>query len=98
LPDDRGRETVHTVAYALAIVVIAVYVASLFTINVLKGKLGFAFAGFIGVLNVLWWIGAIRLAKPSSWWARRYYVGDQEDKLERAIARHGDPAGRERSC
>jgi hypothetical protein len=81
------------VAYALAIVAIAVYVVSLFTINVLKGKLGFAFAGLIGVLNVLWWIGAIRLAKPTSWWARRYYVGDRADKLEQAIARHGDPAG-----
>ena len=78
-------------AEALVIVLITVYVASFVTINVLKGKLGFAVAGLIGVLNVLWWIGAVRLAKPNSWWARRYYVGNQEHKLQEAIARHGGP-------
>jgi hypothetical protein len=78
---------------AIAIVLIAVYAVSFFTINSLKGKFGFAFAGIIGVLNFLWWIGAIRLAKPNSWWARRYYVGDREGKLEESIRRHGDPSG-----
>lgn len=87
----RGVRRCDTVAEALAIVGIVVYVVSLFTINVLKGKLGFAFLGIIGVLNVLWWVGAIRLAKPSSPWARRYYVRDRAYKLQEAIARHGDP-------
>lgn len=78
-------------AQTLAIVAITVYVVLLFGINLLKGKFGFAFAGIIGVLNFLWWVGAIRLAKPNSWWARRYYVGDRAHKLQEAIARHGDP-------
>ena len=75
----------------IAIALIAVYAVSFFAINILKGKFGFAFAGIIGVLNFLWWIGAIRLAKPNSWWARRYYVGDREPKLQESIRRHGDP-------
>jgi hypothetical protein len=70
-----------------------VYVVAFFTINVLKGKLVFAFAGLVGVLNLLWWIGAVRLAKPNSWWADRYYVGDREYKLQEAIARHGGEQG-----
>jgi hypothetical protein len=75
----------------LAIVAVTVYAIFFFVINLLKGKVGFAFAGIIGILNFLWWIGAIRLAKPNSWWARRYYVGNQAHKLQEAIARHGDP-------
>ena len=82
----------HVVAEALAIVAILVYVVLLFGINLLKGKFVFAFAGLVGILNVLWWIGAARLAKPDSWWARRYYVGDRAHKLQEAVARHGDPA------
>jgi hypothetical protein len=37
----------------------------------MKGKWGFVILGF--ALPVVWVIGAVRLAKPSSWWARRYY-------------------------
>jgi hypothetical protein len=75
----------------LVIVLIAVYAVFFIAISALKGKYVFAFAGIIGVLNVLWWVGAVRLAKPNSWWARRYYVGDRAHKLQEAIARHGDP-------
>jgi hypothetical protein len=78
-------------AEILGILAVVVYAVLLFAINLLKGKFVFALAGFIGVLNVLWWVGAIRLAKPSSWWARRYYVGDRAHKLDEAMARHGDP-------
>ena len=67
--------------------VLFVAVVALFVINISKGKPGMAFAGI--VIHVTWYIGAVRLAKPDSWWARRYYVGENEDKLERAIARHG---------
>jgi hypothetical protein len=78
-------------AEILGTLAVVVYAVGFFAINLLKGKFVFAFAGFIGVLNVLWWVGAIRLAKPNSWWARRYYVGDRGHKLDEAIARHGDP-------
>jgi hypothetical protein len=80
------------VTQVIAIVALATYFVVLFGINLLKGKVGFALAGFVGFLHFLWWIGAIRLAKPNSWWARRFYVGDREDKLQKAIARHGDPS------
>jgi hypothetical protein len=37
----------------------------------LKGKWGFVVVGF--ALPIFWIIGAVKLAKPRSWWARRYY-------------------------
>jgi hypothetical protein len=36
-----------------------------------KGKIGFAVLGI--ALFPAWIVGATRLAKPESWWARRYY-------------------------
>ncbi|MET0789279.1 MAG: hypothetical protein ABWY33_08555 [Cellulomonas sp.] len=58
---------------------------------ILKGKTPTGILGI--VVPTLAWIGAIRLAKPGSWWARRRYRGR---KLERAehrfdagyVARH----------
>jgi hypothetical protein len=37
----------------------------------MKGKWGFVVLGFI--LPVFWVIGAVKMAKPMSWWASRYY-------------------------
>jgi hypothetical protein len=37
----------------------------------LKGKWGFVALGFL--MPAFWVIGAIKIAKPRSWWARRYY-------------------------
>jgi hypothetical protein len=37
----------------------------------MKGKWGFVILGF--ALPPLWIIGALKLAKPTSWWAKRYY-------------------------
>src|SRR4051794_38242803 len=48
----------------------------------LKGKYGMIAGGLI--VHPLWYVGAIRLAKPDSWWARRKYTGA---KLEEARAR-----------
>lgn len=43
-----------------------------------------AFAlGFI-LLGMVWWIAACRLARPSSWWACRFYG---PKKMQRAINR-----------
>jgi hypothetical protein len=50
----------------------------------LKGKRWWAVLGF----PTLWhWVPVFRLAKPDSWWARRYY---DQDKLLRAQQRFGD--------
>src|SRR4051794_13255263 len=48
----------------------------------LKGKYGMVAGGL--VVHPLWLVGAIRLAKPDSWWARRHYDGH---KLMEAQAR-----------
>lgn len=48
----------------------------------LKGKSGMVLAGV--VFHPCWWIGALRLGKPDSWWARKFY-GD--DKLAAARER-----------
>ncbi len=37
----------------------------------MKGKWGFVVLGFL--LPLLWVIGALKIAKPNSWWARQYY-------------------------
>lgn len=51
---------------------------------VLKGKLATAILGV--VVPTLAWVGAARLAKPTSYWARRRYRGE---KLARAQRRFG---------
>lgn len=52
----------------------------------LKGKNGLVLAGLLVGGAIVWWIGAIRLAKPDSYWARRYY---DQGKRERSEARFG---------
>ncbi len=52
---------------------------------ILKGKLMWGVFGFyIGFVGL---IGALRLAKPGSWWARKRYA-DEPKKLERARERY----------
>ena len=48
----------------------------------LKGKYGFLAAGLL--IGLFWIVGALRLAKPDSWWARRFY---DEEKMRRARER-----------
>lgn len=79
--------------------VVGGYLASI-VICAFKGKSRFAFFGFFGFvapavgyypgwgLIVLVVVGAIRLAKPTSKWARRYY---EEDKMRAAILRFPPP-------
>lgn len=74
---------------AIIVAIVLAGIVALFVINILKGKPGMAFSGIL--IHVTWYVGAIRLAKPNSWWARHYYVGKNEDKLQRSIARHGEP-------
>ena len=54
-------------------------------ICLLKGKLVTGLVGFVVPIVAL--VGAIRLGKPSSFWARRFY---SETKMARASARFGD--------
>jgi hypothetical protein len=59
---------------------------ALSVICLLKGKVTTGVAGvFIGVVAL---VGAIRLAKPGSWWAARNYTS-RPRRAERAAARYG---------
>lgn len=42
-------------------------------------------AGWL-TIGLVWWIASLRLARPESWWARRFYG---PDKLARAQERYG---------
>jgi hypothetical protein len=55
-------------------------------ITAMKGKQGMVLAGVF--FHPCWWVGAIRLAKPDSYWARRFY---DDDKLYRAHDRFPAP-------
>jgi signal peptidase I len=54
-------------------------------VTALKGKWVLLLAGLVSVFSLPWILGAIRLAKPRSWWARRFY---HEAKTRRAEERH----------
>ena len=65
-------------------IVLAGFLVSVATaiITGLKGKYGFLAAGLL--LGIFWIVGAIRLAKPDSWWAKQVYG---QEKLRRARER-----------
>jgi signal peptidase I len=67
---------------AVAGVVLLVLLLSAGLVTALKAKWESLAVGLIGVL--VWIVAAVRLARPESWWAGRFY-GDA--KLERARAR-----------
>jgi hypothetical protein len=69
---------VHDVIVVIAFLV----VFSLLVITALKGKYVFAVVGLL--FTWFWIIGATRLAKPDSWWARHRY---DASKLERSVER-----------
>ena len=50
-----------------------------------KGQRAAFFLGFL-LLGMIWYVAACRLARPSSWWARRFYG---PEKLRRAEKRFG---------
>jgi hypothetical protein len=58
---------------------------SLLAICWLKGKRGFAFLGV--VIPFVWLTGAIRLAKPTSYWATRWYGDVKMVEAEQRYAR-----------
>jgi cell division protein FtsW (lipid II flippase) len=58
---------------------------SLMAICWLKGKRGFACLGI--VIPLVWLTGAIRLGKPTSYWARRWYGDAKMAEAEQRFAR-----------
>lgn len=50
-----------------------------------KGQRAAFFLGFF-LLGMVWVVAAGRLARPASWWARRFYG---PEKLQRALDRFG---------
>ncbi len=58
-------------------------------INISKGKYWFALVGFL-LVHPLSLIGAVRLAKPDSRWARTY----EREKMDRAMRRYPKRAER----
>jgi hypothetical protein len=50
-----------------------------------KGQRAAFFLGFL-LLGMIWVVAACRLARPTSWWARRFYG---PAKLRRAEERYG---------
>jgi hypothetical protein len=71
------------VAYGLGLMTLLVIAPS--TVTALKRHWLLFAAGWLTVGGV-WWIAALRLARPDSWWARRFYG---PEKLARAEARYG---------
>ena len=82
---ERGNETPAQFWFAIGLNVVFVVV------TFLKGKLKLALAGVVFPLVTM--VGSVRLAKPSSWWARRFYDPSGR-KYRRAVAR--DAKRRER--
>lgn len=69
--------------YTVALFVVLI-VAPLIVTALKRQWLLFA-AGWL-TIGLVWWIASLRLARPDSWWARRFYG---QDKLARAQSRYG---------
>lgn len=74
------------VAYGIGLWVVLIIGPA--TVTALKGHWVLFAAGWI-TLGMVWWIAALRLAQPRSWWARHLY---KPKKLGRAQARYGATA------
>jgi len=80
---DENEETAAGFWFVIGVNVVLV------TVTFLKGKLKLALAGVLFPLFAFF--GAVRLAKPRSWWAKRFYdpegSGRRVRKYRRAVAR-----------
>jgi len=72
------------VEIAFVLVLLAVW-CGCSAVCALKGRHWYAVGNLLVVGALGGWFGAARLAKPESWWARRYYG---PAKLARARVRH----------
>ena len=71
------------VAYGIGLWLILVIAPA--TVTGLKGQWALLAAGFL-TIGFVWMIAAFRLARPDSWWSRRFYG---PDKMVRAQHRYG---------
>jgi hypothetical protein len=69
----------------VVLALIAVTWLSCSALCALKGRRAYAVGNLLVVGTLAGWFGAARLAKPESWWARRFYG---PDKLAQATLRH----------
>ncbi len=79
----HGGYTVMERMLVLIILVVVVGVPAGITWS--KGQRAAFFLGFL-LMGMIWVVAACRLARPSSWWARRFYG---PEKMQRARARFG---------
>lgn len=73
---------------ALSILIVTVGIPAGITWS--KGQRVAFFLGFL-LLGMIWVVAACRLARPSSWWARRFYG---PEKMQRALNRFGSGASK----
>jgi hypothetical protein len=78
-----GAKLLSTAMGVGLLLVLATYWFGLCAVAYMKGHRGLAFVGL--VLHLFAWIGALKLARPESWWAVKYYG---EVKLAKARARY----------
>jgi len=67
------------VAYGIALWAVLVIVPS--TITALKGQWLLFVAGWL-TLGIVWWIAAVRLARPGSWLDRRRYGPEKRQRAQ----------------
>src|SRR5437763_9948690 len=79
----RGPRPSPVVIVVLALIALAWLSCS--ALCAFKGRRGYAVGNLLVVGTPVGWAGAARLAKPGSWWARRFYG---PEKLEQAKRRH----------
>jgi hypothetical protein len=72
------------IAYGIGLWVVLIVAPA--TITALKGQWLLFAAGWL-TLGLVWWIAAMRLARPRSWWARHRY---SPKRLARAEDRYSE--------
>lgn len=70
---------------AYALVLWTVLIVAPATITYLKGQYALLGLGFL-LVGTVWYIAAFRLARPKSFWARKFY---DDRKMGRARQRYG---------
>lgn len=72
-------------AWIYLVVLVAILLLIPGAVTLLKGQTALFLVGFL-TLALVWTIAAFRLARPGSWWARRFY---DDEKTARAGRRYG---------
>ena len=79
----QAVSTPVAIAYGVALFAVLLIIPG--TITWLKGQRALLATGLLAG-GLVWWITAMRLARPGSWWAERFY---DEAKLARSVERYG---------